>query len=380
MEDAQLDLAPQEAAVLDIIKANPFAGQQEIATQLGLARSTVAAHIVQLMQKGHILGRGYVMPSETRAVVIGGAVLDRKYKARQKVVLETSNPVESSRSMGGVARNVAENLALLGTPTTFVSIVGDDEGGRSLLRYMRERGIDVSQVAVSDERPTAEYAAILDPEGELVIGIADMGIFDLFAAHHIERIWPHLASASVVFADCNLAAETLAALIAKRRDGRFRLAIDAVSTPKAVRLPEDLTGIDLIFMNLDEANAVLRREGPDLIVDAGEAALALQAAGVREAVVTIGARGIAVAGLAGLKHFPAVKASPVDMTGAGDAMIAGTLNRLIAGDDLYRAARTGALLGTLTTESSASVHTELSARFLEANMHRLGSDPAHSIA
>ncbi|MDE1157377.1 MAG: winged helix-turn-helix transcriptional regulator [Neorhizobium sp.] len=380
MEDAQVDLAPQEAAVLDIIKANPFAGQQEIATQLGLARSTVAAHIVQLMQKGHILGRGYVMPTETRAVVIGGAVLDRKYKACQTVVLETSNPVESSRSMGGVARNVAENLSLLGTATTFVSIVGDDEGGRSLLRHMRERGIDVSQVAVTGERPTAEYAAILDPEGELVIGIADMGIFDLFAAHHIERIWPHLASASVVFADCNLPAETLSALIAKRRDGRFRLAIDAVSTPKAVRLPRDLSGIDLIFMNLDEANAVLRREGADRIENAGEAALALQAAGVREAVVSIGAQGIAVAGTAGLRHFPAVKASPVDITGAGDAMIAGTLDRLIAGDDLYTAARSGALLGTLTTESSASVHPELSARFLEANMHRLASDPARAIA
>ncbi|CAN7484356.1 MULTISPECIES: carbohydrate kinase [Neorhizobium] len=365
------DLAPQEAAVLAIIKDNPFAGQQEIATMLGLARSTVAAHIVQLMQKGYILGRGYVMPAETRAVCIGGAVLDRKYRAKQEFVFETSNPVDGVRSLGGVARNVAENLALLGTTTSFVSIVGDDEGGRAVVKHMRDRGIDVSQIITTTERPTAEYAAILDTKGDLVLGIADMSIFDLLLPSHIERIWPHLAAASWVFSDCNLPAETLSALIAKRQGARFRLAIDAVSTPKAARLPKDLTGVDLLFMNIDEANAILGRNAHETIDDAKEAALALQAAGAREAVVTMGPRGIAVAGTEGARTFPAVHARPVDITGAGDAMIAGTLHRILHGEDTYNAARTGALLGTLTTESTASVHTDLSERFLEANMHRL---------
>src|SRR5690606_9184134 len=117
----------------------------------------------------------------------------------------------------------------------------------------------VSQVVTTGERPTAEYAAILDPDGDLVLGIADMNIFDLLLPVHIERVWPYLAAASWVFCDCNLPAETLAALIAKRRSARFKLAIDAVSTPKAARLPKDLSGIDLLFMNMDEANAVLRR-------------------------------------------------------------------------------------------------------------------------
>jgi pseudouridine kinase len=83
------------------------------------------------------------------------------------------------------------------------------------------------------------------------------------------------------------------------------------------------------------------------------------------------ARGIAVAGTEGVKTFPAVIARPIDITGAGDAMIAGTLHSILNGENTYAAARTGALLGTLTTESTASVHTELSERFLEANMHRL---------
>ena len=368
MEDA----SPQEAAVLAAIRDNPFVGQQEIADLLGLARSTVAAHIVQLMQKGHILGRGYVLAAPARAVCIGGAVLDRKYRAKQALVPETSNPVDGVRSLGGVARNVAENLARLGTATTFVSIVGDDEAGRTLLAHMRERGIDVSQVLVSGEKPTAEYAAVLDPAGDLVMGLADMSIFDLLRPDHIDRIWPHLASAGWVFSDCNLPAETVAALIEKARGARFKLAIDAVSTVKAARLPKNLTGIDLLLMNLDEANAILGRQTPKTLTEAEQAALGLQAAGAREAVVTMGAEGVVVAGCEGLKILPAISAAAIDMTGAGDAMIAGTLHRLMSGEDIYAAAKVGALLGALTTESPASVHPQLSPMFLDANLHRIG--------
>lgn len=365
------DLGQQEATVLAMIKDNPFAGQQEIADALGLARSTVAAHIVQLINKGYILGRGYVMPEVLRAVCMGGAVLDRKYHARKALVPGTSNPVDGFRSPGGVARNVAENLVRLGTPTSFISIVGDDETGREILRHLRDRGADVSQVITTAERPTAEYAAILSPEGDLELGIADMGIFDLFSPAHIDRVWPHLAGCTWVFADCNLPAETLATLVTRREGARFRLAIDAVSLPKSVRLPKDLRGIDLLFMNLDEANSVLGRKGAETIDDAVAAALALQAAGAREAIVTMGAKGIAVAGIGRAESFGAVAAQPVDMTGAGDAMIAATLHRLMAGDDTFAAARTGALLGALTTENEGSVHSELSERLLADNMHRL---------
>jgi pseudouridine kinase len=231
--------------------------------------------------------------------------------------------------------------------------------------------VDVSQVVTTTERPTAEYAAILDAKGDLVLGIADMGIFDLLLPANFERIWPHLAAASWVFCDCNVPAETLATLIAKSQGARFKLAVDTVSTPKAARLPKDLTGIDLLFTNIDEANAVLHRKAHETIDDAKEAALALQAAGAREAVVTMGPRGIAVAGMDGARTFRAVRAKLVDITGAGDAMIAGTLYRILNGEDTYTAARTGALLGALTTESEASVRSELSERFLRANMHRL---------
>ncbi|MGX9571516.1 carbohydrate kinase [Mesorhizobium sp. f-mel] len=365
------NLGAQEQAVLDLIAANPFAGQQDIATALGIARSTVAAHIVQLVNKGYILGRGYVLPASKRMICIGGAVLDRKYHAKKDLIFETSNPVDGYRSFGGVARNVAENLVRLGVNVSFVSIVGDDETGRSLVRHLRDLGADVSQVITTTERPTAEYAAILDLNNDLVLGIADMEIFDLFSPSYLDRFWPHLASATWVFIDCNLPAATIAALMSRKQGARFKLAVDTVSSPKSARLPKDLTGIDLLFTNHDEANMMLGIIDADKRLKPKEAAAALRDAGASEVIVTMGAHGFAVATENGVSTMRSVPARAVDITGAGDAMIAGTLYKVLSGDPVPHAARTGALLATLTTESESSVHPDLSPRFLTAGMYRI---------
>ena len=66
-----------------------------------------------------------------------------------------------------------------------------------------------------------------------------------------------------------------------------------------------------------------------------------------------------------------VAARPVDITGAGDAMIAGTLYRLLGGEPVAQASRTGALLAALTTESASSVRPDLSPGFLDDAMTRI---------
>ncbi|AMM84688.1 carbohydrate kinase [Martelella sp. AD-3] len=365
------ELSPLESALLRLIREDPFAGQQAMAERLGISRSAVAAHIMRLTERGHILGRGYVLPPEGRVLVIGGAVIDRKYLARTPLIAGTSNPVEGMRSYGGVARNVAENLALLGTTTGFVTAVGNDENGRSLLAHLSARGVDVAHaVALADQR-TAEYAAILEPTGELAYGIADMAIFDQLTPAVIEQVWSAIASASLVFADCNLPAETLATLIARRPYGRFRLAIDAVSTPKVRRLPQCLDGIDLLFLNLDEAAAYLGKVFSRDIKGMHDAAELLHEAGAAAVILSCGTLGVVVCAQDGTDHIPVVRAEPVDMTGAGDAMIAGTLNFFSRNDTLTEAVRKGALIASLTTETASSVHPDLSNHFVEANLYRL---------
>jgi pseudouridine kinase len=376
MSDLTADLSPQERAVLDLITANPFVGQAEIADALGLARSTVAQHIVALGRKGRILGRGYVLATAGRIVTVGGAALDRKYVGRGPLVPETSNPVDGHRSFGGVARNVTENLARLGARVAFVTATGDDDTGRALLAHLRDLGVDTSAALAMPGAATAEYVAILEPDGKLTLGLADMAVLDTLTPAAVGRAAAQFAAATWVFADCNLPADTLADLRTRRIAGRYRLAVDAVSTPKVMKLGSALAGLDLLFLNLDEARALANLPRADAI----EAARRLIALGAATVVLTLGSAGALVADAHGAVTLPAVAAHPVDVTGAGDALIAGTLADLAADTSLSAAdaVRTGMLAAALTTESDLSVRPDLSRALLTEAAHRLPAPSALS--
>ncbi|MBP0652302.1 hypothetical protein J8J40_35100, partial [Mycobacterium tuberculosis] len=74
-----------------------------------------------------------------------------------------------------------------------------------------------------------------------------------------------------------------------------------------------------------------------------------------------------------------VPAQPIDVTGANDALIAGTLYRVLAGERLASAVRIGALLAALTSESDMSVHPGLSPRLLSGAIGRLPEPPADAV-
>jgi pseudouridine kinase len=300
-------------------------------------------------------------PETSRVVCIGGAAVDRKYRALATVRPGTSNPVTSERSFGGVARNVAENIARLGTRVSLVSIVGADDNGLALVSDLERLGIDTRHVTLSDAHATAEYVAVLQPDGELAVGLANMAIFDEITPALLRGIRPELGSAWI-FADCNLPSETLHDLIGLARRQAFMLAFDAVSTPKVMRLPRDLTGVGMFFLNLDEARTYLDR--PEVSPQA--AAEALLARGAEQVVLTLGDKGLVAADSFGIATIAAFKAEIVDATGAGDALIAATLVAMLKDASLVEAVTLGTVAATLTVESPVSVRPDLSLALLEA--------------
>ena len=117
----------------------------------------------------------------------------------------------------------------------------------------------------------------------------------------------------------------------------------------------------MLFANRDEVAAILRDSQPE----PPEMAVALLARGVRCVVLTLGAEGCLIADERGCRHVPAVACTPRDVTGAGDALIAGMLYRLLAGESIERAAATGTLLAAMTVESDATVLPTLTAASLD---------------
>jgi pseudouridine kinase len=298
-------------------------------------------------------------PEPSPAIVcVGGVVADRMVRLEAAPVPGTSNPGSVVSSPGGVVRNIAENLARLGHRPALVSVIGDDTVGTSLVTGVRAVGVDARGVRTVPGDVTAEYLAILDPQGELVLGVAVMAVLDALTADDVDAAWP---DDGWVVLDCNPRPEVLAhALDRARGVPGTRLVVVAVSAPKVVRLPADLTGVDLFFCTRDEAEAWLAANGRPRPAG-GDAALtaALLAAGARAVVMTLGAGGAVAADGDGVVEVPGEPVTVVDVTGGGDALVAGTVSALTRGESLADAVRLGTRLASLTVAVQGAVRPDL---------------------
>ncbi len=281
-----------------------------------------------------------------RIACIGGAHIDRHGVLKAPLVPGTSNPGSVTTDFGGVARNVAENLARLGREVVMVSLVGRDDAGESVVAHLRSVGVDTSLVAAA--RVTASYTAILEPDGELVLGLADMDLYEKITPAMLEPAMPRLRECDGWFVDANLPPETLVWLA--REKGARLFAADAVSVPKSERLRGILREISPLFLNRAQA---------ETIGGVGEAA---------SGVLTAGARGVLAWMGAESRTMTALPAKPRDVTGAGDALIAGTLFGLTGGRGFFDAVQFGVAAAAITVESANTVAPQLTAELVYARL------------
>ena len=362
---------PKKEQLYELIRANPFISQQDLATQLKLSRSAVANYIATLVRERRILGRAYVLPDQRPILCIGASNLDRKLRSTGKLVLGTSNPGSQDESFGGVARNIAENLARLGAPVALITAVGNDASGRALLAHAEDAGIDTRGALRLDGVSSGTYTALLDQDGEMVVALADMALNERLSPDFLATRAQQRAGAALVVADLNLPMESITVLLADAvRDG-VPLVLVAVSEPKMARLPEKLRGLRLLILNEGE---LATRVGRPLDNDAaiGAACAELQRQGVQDVIVTRGARGVmytCAAAPSGLMRLDAPAVDVVDVTGAGDAFAAAVCWSLHSAgedsDDLGLACRRGLQLSSMTIECQQTVCPALEAGRLD---------------
>lgn len=345
-----------------LIRDNPYIAQQDLAAALGLSRSAVAGHIAALIRERRLLGRAYVLADRRPIVCIGAANLDRKLRSLAPLQMGTSNPASADESFGGVGRNIAENLARLGAPVALMTAVGGDAAGAALLAHAASLGIDTGATLKLPDACSGTYTAVLDGNGDMLVALADMGLYDTLTPAWLASGSTLRAQAAMVMADLNLPLDTIAALIdaaARALAPLVPLVIVGVSVPKMARLPDALTGVRLLILNEGELAARVQRE---LITDADFAAAcrAVQDQGARDVVVTLGARGVFYTSPGGIAHLPASAAEPVDVTGAGDAFAAAVCFTLHAGGDLALACQRGLALSGMTLACKETVCPTLS--------------------
>ncbi len=220
-----------------LIRANPFIAQQEIAAELNLSRSAVAGYIASLVRERRLLGRAYVLPSDRPILCIGAANLDRKLRAAKPLVMGTSNPAGAVESFGGVARNIAENLARMGAAVSLITAVGNDSSGRALLAQLDTVGIDTRGALTLDDAASGTYTAVLDVDGQMAVALADMALYDRITPAFLALRRQQRATASLIVADLNLThrrdSNAAAGRGAGRRRPRHRRRVRAEDEPAA---------------------------------------------------------------------------------------------------------------------------------------------------
>jgi pseudouridine kinase len=297
-----------------------------------------------------------VIERPVKIAVVGACHLDRKARAAAPFVTGASNPVALRGCPGGVARNAAENLVRLGAKVALVSRLGADAEGDAMLEALRALPLDLRGMTRSQAAPTAFHLIALQPDGEMLVAVADMRIYDEITPALLQGLPADLWEADAIFADCNLPAETLGFLAELRRESR-RLAVNGVSPAKVERLRPLLGACDLLFVNRQEAAALLETAAQGL--DPAAAAAALLAAGAGEVVMTLGDAGICVAGAEETVMLENFDNRVVDITGAGDALAAAFLEACLRGCDPATAGRRALAAARLTVETLDSVSPAL---------------------
>lgn len=352
--------------LLALIRDNPFITQQELGERLDLSRSAVAGHIASLTRERRLLGRAYVLPAQSALVCIGGANVDRKLQSLGPLHLHSSNPARQSESPGGVARNIAENLARLGLPTRLLTAVGDDAAGRGLLEQAAQLRIDTRGSLQLAGAATGSYTAVLDGAGELMLALAQMELVERLDPDFLRLTAARRADCALQVIDLNLGADSVALLLEEARaQGRASVLV-AVSVPKMRHLPAELRGAELLILNQDELQAIT--DGAPLRSAAARrrALAALRARGLQQLVMTAGAQGLYYSEGDDMRHLPAPAVQVREVSGAGDAFSAGVCAALYqAPGELARACALGQRLAALTLQTEASVSPELSPALLQ---------------
>ena len=307
------------------------------------------------------------MENQGYVLVIGAANIDIGGTPYKPLIPADSNPGVIKMSYGGVGRNIAHNLAMMGVNVKFVTAAGDDTLGKEMIAKCESIGMDTSLSKIIPGASSSVYLFINDETGEMELALSHVDIMQNITPEYIESLSDDINSAEAVVADCNITHEALMKL---KDICNVPLYVDTVSVSHAEKIKGNLDGIDTIKPNLLEAEYLT-----DMIieteVDFIEAARALIDQGVRRVFISAGPHGMLAADK---DHMTMVDRYPAHVrctTGAGDSAMAAIIwSSLKEGSDkLADPAKAANAAASATISVDPTIHPEMSSELIENIMN-----------
>lgn len=358
----------RENEILQIIKSNPMISQQEIADMLNISRASVAVHITNLMKKGQILGKGYIVKKENYVTVIGGSNMDIQGFPNNPLVMYDSNPGQVDISMGGVGRNIAENLSRLNINTKLISAIGNDLYGNTILSECKNLNIDVNDCLVSDEYSTSIYVSILNNSKDMQLAISHMDIIEKLDESFIHSKHKSIDDSKAIVIDTNLSNEAIDFIT--RTYSHLPIFVDTVSTAKCLKIKDILDRFEGIKLNKYEAETLsgIKIENLDDVKKSCEFFINK---GIKNVFITLGGDGVYCANTDKAVHIPGVKINIINATGAGDAFMSGIMYGFMNDLDLEETAKFSVGASILALSHKNTINPNLSVDLINQTIKEL---------
>jgi len=274
-------------------------------------------------------------------LIIGGLLADDIAISTENLKPGSSNPVNWQHKLGGVATNVAR-VVTQQLDVLLIANCGDDESGKTLAQLLDQQQLSTSVKVWSGEN-SDRYTAVLNPDGELFIGLADARLAEQMQWHHIQQRLPSWRPEAIVL-DANLSSsclkESVAALTSHYGSGVPIYAL-CVSPAKSIRWLNVAHNVDLLLCNRREAAALTALDWQS---DINVLADGLQSKRFSSFVITDASNAVLVQEPQSRSIIP-VPAIHIDknVNGAGDALAGATIIELVYRQSLPQAVRAGGL-------------------------------------
>ena len=312
-----------------------------------------------------VFGRGTLLQADAPVFVVGAVNMDLSGTPDASLIPGDSNPGRITLSPGGVGRNIAENLRLLGRRVFLVTVMGNDTYAEIIREHCRNAGIDLQYSLTDPMGRTSAYLCVNEQNGDLNVAVSDMAICDELTPAKLEPLLPVLNRGSMVVADANLPEETIAFMAEKIT---VPMAADPVSISKAGRLKSLLPRLTLLKPNVPEAELLtgmaVRGDG-----DLSRVADALHRMGVRRVYLSLGARGVWADDLReGGALIPCAPGPIVNTTGCGDAFVAAAADAYLNGLGAMEAARRALAAAAICAGCASAVSPSLSREAIDLKL------------
>lgn len=254
-------------------------------------------------------------------ICIGASLVDELFHAKEELLPATTIDASVTKTAGGVSRNIANQLALLGVPVQLISVFGNDSDGDWLKQGCLRAGVKLD-ASITREGLSGKYTGVLNPDGSLNTAFLTNAANHLITPAYLETQRTLLESASFLLADANIAVETTSWLLSFSLETGIPLILEPVSVPPARKYKDaDLRGLFLVTPNEDEL-PVLCNGGSHMTQQQVEELLNK---GVQQVWLHNGKHGsvLYTRGKTLSLHAPAIEV--LDCTGAGDGSLSGYL-------------------------------------------------------